>query len=366
MSPVADPTKAWEVQSFKHDKILTSCKFTRCGRAVLAGSFDGKIHRWVLETGEHTTLGEHATWISAIVPGPSDRLYTADFQGNVKAWDLAVSKAVWSIDGAHPGWLKALAVSPDGTLLATGARDGIVRLWSAADGKPVRELRGHGRDVYSAAFHPDGKSLATGDYDGKILHWDVASGKLVRTLDAGVLVTRSAEFLCDVGGVRALAFDATGARLAASGLRNAKSNTFCPGAPAGLVIDWAAGKSTTALKARDEKIDGGIIALRFMSDDTLVGCAEGQSSGAIWFWKPGESEPFHAVGGQSVYEVDLRPDGMTVAGAFFTPIGKGGNGRSDKRGEYISNGGTVRLFGLYEKPVAPKPAPKARKPAPKK
>jgi hypothetical protein len=361
---LADPTKAWEIKNFKHDKILTSCKFTPGGEAVLTGSFDGKIHRWVLETGEHTTLGEHVSWISAILVG-TDRVYSADFQGNLKAWNLAASKAAWSVDGAHPGWLKTLALSPDGSLLASGARDGVVRLWSTADGKLVKELKGHGRDVYSAAFHPDGKSLATGDYDGKILHWDVASGKLVRTLDAGILVTRSAEFLCDVGGVRALAFDAKGARLAASGLRDAKSNTFCPGAPAGLVFDWESGKATTALKAKDEKIDGGIIGLRFLSDGTLVGCAEGQSSGAIWFWKPGEAEPFHAVGGQSVYEVDIRPDGMAVAGAFFINIGKGGNGRGDKRGEYVSNGGLVRLFGLYEKPPGVKPAPKPVK-GPKK
>jgi WD40 repeat protein len=360
VSLLADPTKAWEIKSFKHPQILTTCKFTRCGEAVLAGSFDGKIHRWVLESGRHDIVGEHPAWISAILAG-SDRIYSADFQGNLRAWDLATDQRAWWVDAAHPGWLKTLALSPDGSLLASGARDGVVRLWSAADGKLARELKGHGRDVYSAAFHPDGRSLATGDYDGKILHWDLTSGKLVRTLDAGILVTRSPEFLCDVGGVRALAFDAKGGRLAASGLRDVKSNTFCPGTPAGLVFDWESGKATTTLKPKDDKIDGGIIALRFLSDGTLVGCAEGQSSGAIWFWKPGEADPFHAVGGQSVYEVDIRPDGLAVAGAFFINIGKGGNGRGDKRGEYVSNGGLVRLFGLYEKPAGVKPAPKPAK-----
>jgi WD40 repeat protein len=361
---IADPTKAWEVKTFKHDKILTTCRFTLAGDAILAGSFDGKIHRWVVETGEHTTLAQHVTWISAMIP-TSDRVYSADFQGNLKAWDLAASKEAWKVDGAHPGWLKTLALSPDGALLASGARDGIVRLWSAADGKLVKELKGHARDVYSAAFHPDGKSLATGDYDGKILHWDVATGKVVRTLDAGILTTRSPEFLCDVGGVRALAFDATGKRLAASGLRDAKSNTFCPGVPAGIVFDWESGKATNNLKGKDDKMDGGILSLRFMADGTLVGCAEAQNYGAIWYWKPGEAEPFHATGGLPVYDIDIQPDGMAVAGSFYQTIGKGGNGRGDKRGEYVPNGGTVRMFGLYEKP---KPAPKAppAKPAPKK
>jgi WD40 repeat protein len=245
-----------------------------------------------------------------------------------------------------------LALRPDGSQLASGARDGIVRLWSTSDGKLLKELKGHARDVYSAAFHPDGTSLATGDYDGKILHWDLATGKLLRTLDASSLLTRNPEFLCDVGGVRALAFDAGGTRLAASGLMDATSNTFCPGKPSAIVFDWGTGKAATTVRAKDEKIDGGITSVRFLSDGTLVGCAEGQSSGAIWFWKPGEAEPFHTLSGQSAYEIDVRPDGLAVAGAFFQTIGSSGNGRG--KGEYVPHGGTVRLFGLYEKPKPPK------------
>jgi WD40 repeat protein len=356
----ADPTKAWEIKAFKHDRILTTCKFSPAGDAVFAGSFDGKIRRWATDTGAATLVGTHGAWVSAVLPGPSNRLISADLQGTVKAWDLSKpEEPVWTIGRAHPGWLRAAALSPDGSLLATGARDGIVRLWSTADGKPVNELKGHARDVYSAAFHPDGRSLATGDYDGKVLHWEVSSGKLVRALDAGGLLTRNPEFLCDVGGVRALAFDAKGARLAASGLKDAKSNTFCPGAPSAIVFDWETGKATTTVKAKDEKVDGGVTAVRFLADGTLVGCAEGQSSGAIWFWKPGEAEPFHALSGQSVYEVDVRPDGMAVAGAFFTPIGSSGNGKG--KGEYVPHGGQVRLFGLYEKPAPPKPPPKPPK-----
>jgi len=352
---VADPAKAWETKSFKHDKVLTTCKYTPAGDAVLAGSFDGKIYRWAVESGERSVVGTHGTWISVILPGPNDRLYSADFQGNVKAWEN--SKEIWKVETS--GWLKAMALSPDGALLATGGRDAVVRLWSTKDGKLVKELKGHTRDIYSATFHPDGKSLATGDYDGKILHWDVATGKLARTLDAGLLLTRNSDFLCDVGGVRALGFDKEGKRLAATGLRDAKSNTFCPGSPAGIVFEWESGKALTTLKGKDEKIDGGIIAVRFLDDGTLAGCAESQSTGAIWFWKPGESEPFHAIGGQSLYEIDLHPDGVSLAGVFFQPIGHSGNGRGEKKGDYKSHGGNIRLFSMTEKPKsAQKPAKK--------
>ena len=43
---------------------------------------------------------------------------------------------------AHQGWVRAVAVSPDGKLLATCGNDNLVKLWNAADGTLVDELRG--------------------------------------------------------------------------------------------------------------------------------------------------------------------------------------------------------------------------------
>ena len=61
----------------------------------------------------------------------------------------------------------ALAFSPDGTLLATGASwrsrtIGAVSLWRVADGKLLRQLEGHLDNVISLTFSPDGKLLVSG------------------------------------------------------------------------------------------------------------------------------------------------------------------------------------------------------------
>lgn len=348
---MSDPSKAWEFRTFKHDRILTTCKFTADGAAVVAGDFEGRLLRWTVETGERVEVGTLPTCIAAVLPGTDGRLYASDYQGTVKAW--IDGKPAWTIERAHPVWMRAAALSRDGSMIATGARDGVVRLWSTSDGKLLKELKGHGRDVYSAAFHPGGKALATGDYDGKIVHWDLEQGAPVRTIEVPELIARNPEYLCDVGGVRALAFDATGGKLAASGLKDAKSNTFCPGVPAGYVFDWASGKEIARAKVKGESIDGGMTSVRFRSDGLLVGSGEGAGSGALWFWKPGETEPCHTLGGQSAYEVDVHPDGTRVAAAFFEPIGPGGNGNGKpiKKGEYVSNGGRIRIFSLTEKPA---------------
>jgi WD40 repeat protein len=348
MSPEFDVTKAWDRKTFKHPQLLAACRFSPCGGFVVAGDIEGRLLRWSLATDEGTELGRQDAWISGLAFAGS-RLVSSDLKGGLQARDAATGTPAWS-RAAHPGWLKALAASPDGTRVATGGRDGVVRVWSVSDGKLLREFSGPTDDVYSLAFHPDGRSLAAGHYAGKVVHWDLVEGRRVRELDAGVLLTRNPDFLCAVGGVRSLAFDARGERLACGGLREAKSNTFCPGLPTVLVMDWASGKLGVQARTKDDKVDGPVTALRFLPDGTLAGTAEGQSSGALLFWKPGEAEPFHVVGGQSLYDLDLAPDGLHLAAPAFESIGKGGNGRLDKRGEYVSNGGRLRVLALHEKP----------------
>jgi WD40 repeat protein len=60
---------------------------------------------------------------------------------------------------AHTFSVSSVAISPDGSLLASGSTDNTVKLWQVTDGSLLRELRGHTLSVESVAFSPDG-SLA--------------------------------------------------------------------------------------------------------------------------------------------------------------------------------------------------------------
>ena len=70
----------------------------------------------------------------------------------------------------------AAAVSPDGTMLATGHRDGAVVLWNCETGQPVRSLLGHGDTVSSLSFDASENRLASASYDATTRLWDVSSG----------------------------------------------------------------------------------------------------------------------------------------------------------------------------------------------
>lgn len=84
----------------------------------------------------------------------------------------------------HEGQITALALSPDGKLLASGAKDKIIRLWDAVTGTELRQITGHQAMVAELAFSPDGARLASlDDWDGKVLRlWEVDGGRQIREM----------------------------------------------------------------------------------------------------------------------------------------------------------------------------------------
>jgi len=107
------------------------------------------------------------------------------------------------------------SVSPDGEMLATGSKSGVIHFWQITVGNGKREgtllfaLQGHTGPITNLAFQPDGQYLASASEDGTLRVWRVVDGAALYTLMDEQIVIRSMAFTHNGSALAAALEDGT-------------------------------------------------------------------------------------------------------------------------------------------------------------
>ncbi|KAF9113686.1 cross-pathway control WD-repeat protein cpc2 [Mortierella sp. AM989] len=176
-----------------HTNDVLSVSFSADNRQIVSGSRDKTIKLW-------NTLGEckftiqedgHTEWVSCVrfSPNPANPvIVSGGWDKVVKVWELTKCKLRSNHIG-HTGYINTVTVSPDGSLCASGGRDGITMLWDLNEGKHLYSLEGKGDELkpeftnvgkksnppqaVSLAWSADGQTLFAGYQDGIVRVWSV-------------------------------------------------------------------------------------------------------------------------------------------------------------------------------------------------
>lgn len=149
------------------------------GGEAISGSFDTSAIRWSLKTDTaEEVLRFHDGAVNAVVFLPDGGVATSGADARIAIWAAGDAQPRQVLQG-HTAPVAALALSPDGTMLASASWDRTVRLWPrgghSASPAP-RVFAGHQQNVNGVAFLPDGSALVSASYDATLRIWPRGGG----------------------------------------------------------------------------------------------------------------------------------------------------------------------------------------------
>ena len=147
---------------------------------LIAVSFAQNFTERYLPEGAIARFGKG--YISDFVYSPDGRtLASGSRDGTIRLWDVHTGALIKTFT-EQSGSRDNVVFSPDGTMLAGVGEDRKIYLWDVSSGELVKNIIPGRNHIYSVAFSPDGATLAAGDDHNEIRICDIATGQLLKTI----------------------------------------------------------------------------------------------------------------------------------------------------------------------------------------
>jgi guanine nucleotide-binding protein subunit beta-2-like 1 protein len=182
--------RLWELATGKttrrfidHEKDVLSVAFSQDNRQIVSASRDRTIKLWntLGECKFTITEGGHSDWVSCVRFSPTQQpvVVSGGWDRVVKVWNLTTCQLETNLIG-HTGYINTVTVSPDGSLCASGGKDGTAMLWDLNKGEHLYSLDA-GNIIHALAFSPNRYWLCAAT-DSCIKIWDLESKTTVAEL----------------------------------------------------------------------------------------------------------------------------------------------------------------------------------------
>jgi WD40 repeat protein len=173
-------------------RFICAMAFAPDGHSIVTGHWNN-LTLWDVQTGERLALlmspprkvdpgdpegyWRDGRYLGAVAVSPDGKLIAAGSDdGELQVWDFAARKLVHTRALSHAE-VTAVAFSPDSSLIATGSyHDGTLRLVDAGTGRLLSEIQVSMFGVGAVAFSPDGKYLVTPSNEGVLDHGKYGRG----------------------------------------------------------------------------------------------------------------------------------------------------------------------------------------------
>ncbi|KEP46108.1 vegetative incompatibility protein HET-E-1 [Rhizoctonia solani 123E] len=163
--------------------------FLRDRTQLISCTSTGLLKVWNVHTGTAIPLefeGQtEAAMLHTIAISLQDTLLAVGANDlTIRVWSILTGKLVWHLVTGLKSPIRCLGFSPDGAQLCSGADDASLTVWDIDTGTTLgRSYTGHTGAVMSVAFSPDSACIASSCVDGTIRIWDTSTGALIYKLD---------------------------------------------------------------------------------------------------------------------------------------------------------------------------------------